>query len=250
MLVVDAQVDSLNGHLIEDLLSTSGHQTIRASIDVDVLEVKGNLECPDINGQDVDDFVYTDEDDLQVVLGRVQFEKDLVVKHLVMDNGTLNGVDVISLLNPPSLRIDSQIKADGDFTAHAAHVSNINGIELSKLRSQYWTKSTKQSIDVNVRMPFEVIVKEDITTKTFMNHSLERDFYRTKANETFLADVTFTDVIMQSDLIIQDLRDINGVTLQALDEDVVKKEGDFTLLGTKVRRDKYKFEIAILNTFL
>ena len=66
-------------------------------------------------------------------------------------------------------------------------------------------------------MPFEVIVKENITTKTFMNHSLVRDFYRTKANETFLADLTFTDdVIMQSDLIIQDLSDINGVTLQAL----------------------------------
>ena len=98
-----------------------------------MLEVKGNLECPDINGQDVDDFVYTDEDDLQVVLGRVQFEKDLVVKHLVMDNETLNGVD-----------------------------------------------------DVNVRMPFEVIVKEDITTQTFMNHSLERDFYRTKATRPSL----------------------------------------------------------------
>ena len=210
-------MDSLNGHLIEDLLSTSGHHTIRASIDVDVLEVEGDLECPDIKGQDVDDFVYTDEDDLQVVLGRVQIEKDLVVKHLLMDNGTLNGVDVISLLNPPSLRIDSQMQANGDLTAHAAHVSNINGIELSKLRSQYWTKSIKQSIDVNVRMPFEVIVKENITTKTFMNHSLVRDFYRTKANETFLADLTFTDdVIMQSDLIIQDLSDINGVTLQAL----------------------------------
>ena len=95
-------MDSLNGHLTEDLLSTSGHQTIRASIGIDVLEVEGDLECPDINGQDVDDFVYTDEDDLQVVLGRVQIEKDLVVKHLLMDNGTLNGVDVISLLNPPS----------------------------------------------------------------------------------------------------------------------------------------------------
>ena len=123
-------MDSLNGHLIEDLLSTSGHHTIRASIDVDVLEVEGDLECPDIKGQDVDDFVYTDEDDLQVVLGRVQFEKDLVVKHLVMDNGTLNGVDVISLLNPPSLRIDSQMQANGDLTAHAAHVSNINSIEV------------------------------------------------------------------------------------------------------------------------
>ena len=82
-------MDSLNGHLTEDLLSTSGHQTIRASIGIDVLEVEGDLECPDINGQDVDDFVYTDEDDLQVVLGGVQFEKDLVVKHL-LNNGQRN----------------------------------------------------------------------------------------------------------------------------------------------------------------
>lgn len=185
----------------------------------------------------MDDFVYVDEDDLQVILGPVQFEKDLVVKHLVMDNGTLNGVNITSLLNPPSLRIDSQIQANGDLKAHAAHVKVINGFELSNLRRQYWTKSTKQSIDVNVRMPFEVIVKENITTKTFMNNSLERDYYRTKANETFDVDVTFTDdVIMQSDLIIRDLTDINGVKLQALDEDVVKKEGDFTVLGTKVRR--------------
>lgn len=229
-------MDSLNNVRIEDLLSKSGQQTINATIDVDFLDVKGNLVTPDINGRNVDDFVYTDEDNVQEVLGRVQFADDLVVKNLIIDNGTLNGLDVIKLLNPPSLRIDSQIQANGDLTANAAHVQVINNVELSKLRNLYWTKSTNQTIDVNVRMPFEVIVKENVTTRTFMDRFLDRDFYKIKANETFNVDVTFKDdVTMHGDLIIHDLKDINGVFLAALDEDVVKKEGEFTILGTKVR---------------
>jgi hypothetical protein len=231
-------VDSLNNISINDLLSKSGQQTIKATIDVDVLEVKGNLVTPDINGLNVDDFVYTDEDNVQEVLGRVQFADALVVKNLIIANGTLNGLDVIKLLNPPSLRIDSQIQANGDLTAHAAHVQVINNVELSKLRNLYWTKSTNQTIDVNVRMPFEVIVKENVTTRTFMDRFLDRDFYKIKANETFNVDVTFKDdVTMHGDLIIHDLKDINGVFLAALDEDVVKKEGEFTILGTKVRSE-------------
>jgi hypothetical protein len=231
-------VDSLNNITIKDLLSKSGQQTIKATIDVDVLDVKGNLVTPDINGRNVDDFVYTDEDNVQEVLGRVQFADALVVKNLIIANGTLNGLDVIKLLNPPSLRIDSQIQANGDLTAHAAHVQVINNVELSKLRNLYWTKSTNQTIDVNVRMPFEVIVKENVTTRTFMDRFLDRDFYKIKANETFNVDVTFKDdVTMHGDLIIHDLKDINGVFLAALDEDVVKKEGEFTILGTKVRSE-------------
>jgi hypothetical protein len=231
-------LDSLNNITIKDLLSKSGQQTIKATIDVDFLDVKGNLVTPDINGRNVDDFVYTDEDNVQEVLGRVQFADALVVKNLIIANGTLNGLDVIKLLNPPSLRIDSQIQANGDLTAHAAHVQVINNVELSKLRNLYWTKSTNQTIDVNVRMPFEVIVKENVTTRTFMDRFLDRDFYKIKANETFNVDVTFKDdVTMHGDLIIHDLKDINGVFLAALDEDVVKKEGEFTILGTKVRSE-------------
>jgi hypothetical protein len=231
-------VDSLNNITIKDLLSKSGQQTIKATIDVDFLDVKGNLVTPDINGRNVDDFVYTDEDNVQEVLGRVQFADALVVKNLIIANGTLNGLDVIKLLNPPTLRIDSQIQANGDLTAHAAHVQVINNVELSKLRNLYWTKSTNQTIDVNVRMPFEVIVKENVTTRTFMDRFLDRDFYKIKANETFNVDVTFKDdVTMHGDLIIHDLKDINGVFLAALDEDVVKKEGEFTILGTKVRSE-------------
>lgn len=235
LLVADAEVESINDMLIEDVLSTSGRQTIKATIDVDILEVKGDLECPDINGQNVNDFVYIDEEGLQTVQGRLQFNNNLIIKQLVIDNGTLNGLDVVDLFDPPSLRIDSQIQANGDLTAHAAHVKTMNGLELSDLRRHYWTKSTNQTIQVNVRMPFEVVVKENITTRTFMNRSLERDFFFTKANETFNVDTAFTsDVTISSDLIIDDLKDINGVTLQALDEDVVKKEGDFQILGSKV----------------
>jgi hypothetical protein len=231
-------VDSLNNISIKYLLTKSGQQTIKVTIDVDVLDVKGNLVTPDINGRNVDDFVYTDEDNVQEVLGRVQFADALVVKNLIIANGTLNGLDVIKLLNPPTLRIDSQIQANGDLTAHAAHVQVINNVELSKLRNLYWTKSTNQTIDVNVRMPFEVIVKENVTTRTFMDRFLDRDFYKIKANETFNVDVTFKDdVTMHGDLIIHDLKDINGVFLAALDEDVVKKEGEFTILGTKVRSE-------------
>lgn len=235
LIVDDAEVDSLSGHLIEDLLSTSGQQTVRATIDVDVLDIQGNINCPDINGRNVNDFVYTDESDVQVVLGRVRFSNDLIVKNLVMENGSLNGLNVIALLDPPSLQIDSRIQANGDLAAHAAHVQRINNIDLSKLPQNYWTKSTDQSINVNVRMPFEVVIKENVTTRTFMEKFLDRDFFLTKANQTFNVQVEFTDdVTMHGDLVIHNLKDINGVTLESLDEDVVKKEGDFHVYGSKV----------------
>lgn len=234
LLVDDAEVDSLNDVLVKDLMSTSGQQTILASIEVDVLDVQGNIDCPDINGRNVDDFLYTDEDDMQIVLGRVRFSDDLIIKNLVMENGSLNGVDVIMLLDPPSLRIDSKIQANGDLAAHAAHVQRINNIDLSKLPQNYWTKSTDQSIPVNVRMPFEVIMKENVTTRTFMDRFLDRDFFLTKTNQTFNVEVQFEDdVTVHGDMVIHDLTDINGVTLESLDEDVVKKEGDFHVSGTK-----------------
>ncbi|XP_057372863.1 uncharacterized protein LOC130693696 [Daphnia carinata] len=234
LLVNDAEVDSLNDLLIKDLLSTSGQQTILASIEVDVLDVQGNIDCPDINGRNVDDFLYTDEDNMKIALGRVRFSDDLTVKNLVVENGSLNGVDVITLLDPPSLRIDSKIYANGDLAAHAAHVQKINKIDLSKLSQNYWTKSTDQTIPVNVRMPFEVVMKENVTTRTFMERFLDRDFFLTKTNQTFNVDVQFTDdVTVHGDMVIRDLKDINGVTLESLDEDVVKKEGDFHVSGTK-----------------
>ena len=134
LFVVDANVDSLNEHLIEDSLQVpqaiklSKCQTMLTIWSQRRLRVSWHQQarCGRL-------CLHWRNNDLQVVLGRVRFEKDLVVKHLVMDNETLNGVD-----------------------------------------------------DVNVRMPFEVIVKEDITTQTFMNHSLERDFYRTKATRPSL----------------------------------------------------------------
>ncbi|KAK4009839.1 hypothetical protein OUZ56_018984 [Daphnia magna] len=80
-----------------------------------------------------------------------------------MENGSFNSVDIIKLLDPPSLRIDSNINANGDLAAHAASVHKINTIDLSKLpQNCYWTKSIDQSIPVNVRMPFEVVMKENI----------------------------------------------------------------------------------------
>lgn len=234
--MADAEVDTINGALIENLLSTSGQQTIRATIEVDVLDIKGNLQSPDINGQDVSDFVFTDEEETQVVQGPLQFEKNLTMANLNLENGTLNGLNVTQIMNPDSLRIDSQIQTNQDFTVDTVHVKTINGVELSELRSQYWTKSTDQNITVNVRMPFEVIAKENITTKTFMDHYLDRDFFFVDANETFNMEVVFTDdVVMLGDLVINDLKDINGVMLQALDGDVVKKEGEFQILGYKVR---------------
>lgn len=237
--MADAAVDSINGVLIEDLLSTSGQQTIRATVEVDVLDIKGNLECSDVNGLDVNDFIYIDEEETQLVQGRLQFDQDVAVSHLRMKNGTLNGLDVIQLLNPERIRIDSQIQTDGDFTANTAHVQTINGVELSELGAHYWTKSTDQTVPVNVRMPFEVIMKENVTTTTFMDRYLDRDFFLVDANETFNMEVVFSDdVTMLSDLVIQDLKDINGVMLQALDGDVVKKDGEFQILGLKASLGK------------
>ncbi|KAK4009850.1 hypothetical protein OUZ56_018995 [Daphnia magna] len=121
LLVDDAEVDSLNDLLIKDLLSTSGQQTILASIEVDVLDAQGNIGCPDINERNVDDFLYSDENDTHIVLGQVQISDDLVINNLVMENGSFNSVDIIKLLDPPSLRIDSNINAndvakkEGDF---------------------------------------------------------------------------------------------------------------------------------------
>ena len=227
-------MDSLNGILIGDLLSTSGEQTIRATIEVDILDVRGDLECSDINGENVSNFVYIDERELQVISSPILFKNDLIIDDLTMERGTLNNLDIIDLLNPKTLRIDSQIQANGDLTAHAAHVKVINGIELSNIRRDYWTKTTDQSISVKVRIPSEVVIKGNVTTGTFMGHSTDRGFYKTTANESFNDEVAFGDDVTMIDLVVKDLNEINGVTLQALDEDVVKKDGDFQIVGTKV----------------
>ncbi|KZS19848.1 Female sterile M3-like protein [Daphnia magna] len=139
LLVDDAEVDSLNDLLIKDLLSTSGQQTILASIEVDVLDAQGNIGCPDINERNVDDFLYSDENDTHIVLGQVQISDDLVINNLVMENGSFNSVDIIKLLDPPSLRIDSNINANDPILATGLSSSEIRNIELRTTNGQNLT---------------------------------------------------------------------------------------------------------------
>jgi len=251
--IVDAEVDFINGALIEDLLSTSGDQEIRATLNVDVVHIQGDLQCPQINGFDIGDFLYTDEDN--VVLGRLQFTTDTEVEQFVIENGTVNGLDVFHLLNPVHLRIDSSVAVSGDVKVVGdVHLEKeLNGIDLRDLQNQYWTKSTDQLIPVDVRMPFQVYARENITTRTFLNRSLTKDFYLTGADEVIGNYVLFfTHVNVLNDLTVEQLNPIDGVDLQALDEDVVKTEGDFQVLGTKVRKRFIKvnsFAYATSNFF-
>lgn len=233
--IVDAEVDSMNGVLIEDLLSTSGDQEIRATLNVDVVHIQGVLECPQVNGYDIGDFFYTDEDN--VVVGRLRFTTDTAVEQLVIENGTVNGLDVLHLLNPAQLRIDSFVGVSGDVkVAGDVHLEKeLNGMDFRDLRNQYWTKSTDQLMPVDVRMPFQIYARANITTRTFLNRSLTKDFYLTGADEVIGNYVLFfTHVNVLNDLTVEQLNLIDGVDLQALDEDVVKTEGDFQVLGTKV----------------
>ena len=237
MQIVDAEVDSINGALIEDLLSTSGDQEIRATLNVDVVHIQGDLQCPQINGFDIGDFLYTDEDN--VVLGRLQFTTDTKVEQLVIENGTVNGLDVLHLLNPVHLRIDSSVAVSGNVkvVGDVHLVKELNGMDLRDLQNQFWTKSTDQLIPVDVRMPFQVYARENITTRTFLNRSLTKEFYLTGADEVIGNYVLFfTHVNVLNDLTVEQLNPIDGVDLQALDEDVVKTEGDFQVLGTKVTK--------------
>ena len=238
--ITEAEVDSLNDVLVEDLLSTSGDQEIWATLNVDMIHILGDLECPQINGFDIGDFLYTDEDNS--ILGRIQFINETIVEHLVVENGTINGLDIIHLLDPPSLRIDpsvvvsSDVKVLGDVNLE----KELNGMDLRNLHNQFWTKSTDQKMLVNIRMPFQVYSRANITTGTFLNHSLTKDFYLTGANEVIPNYVLFfTHVNVMNDVVVEKLKPIDGVDLQALDEDVVKTEGDFQVLGTKVRLNQF-----------
>ncbi|KAI9563000.1 hypothetical protein GHT06_010456 [Daphnia sinensis] len=119
LLVDDAKVDSLNDLLIKDLLSTSGKQIILASIEVNVLDVQGNIDCQDINGRNVDDFLYSNEDDTHIVLGRHRSHD------LVMENGSFNSVDIITLLDSPSLLLDKINRPFDRSTAFEEYFSEV-----------------------------------------------------------------------------------------------------------------------------
>ncbi|KZS10160.1 Female sterile M3-like protein [Daphnia magna] len=165
-------------------------QTILASIEVDVLDVQGNIDCPDINGRNVDDFLYTDEDDTRIVLGRVRISDDLV-----MENGSFNSVDLIKWLDPQSLWIDSNINANGDLAAHAAHVQKIYTIDLLNLPQNYWTKSTDQSIPVNLTIHGNLAVEETFNNLnipqgiTLLDRSIRHSGTLFTSNVTVYGDV-------------------------------------------------------------
>ncbi|KAI9552083.1 hypothetical protein GHT06_022420 [Daphnia sinensis] len=85
LLVDDAEVDYLNDPLIKDVLSTP--------------DVQGNIDCPDINGRNVDDFLHSDEGDRHIVQRRVRISNDLIINNLVMENGSFNSVNIITLFD-------------------------------------------------------------------------------------------------------------------------------------------------------
>lgn len=236
--IVHASLQTLNGVPIDDLLSTSGDQAIGAAIEVDVVNVIGELDCHDINGVDLSDLLYVDGTEEQIVVGRVRFESDVEVGHMVMENGTLNDLDVIDLLDPPSLRIDSPIHVTGDWKMASAVVAAINDTDLRDLRSHFWTKSTDQTIPTgtDVRMPFDVFVTGNVTTHTFLGRPLDgSNFYMTAADETLDFDLVFSeDVVVIGNMTVDNLKSINNVSLQSFADDVVLKTGTFQLIGTKV----------------
>ncbi|KAI9558245.1 hypothetical protein GHT06_014998 [Daphnia sinensis] len=98
LLIGDAEVDSLTDLLIKNLLITSGQQPVLPSIEVDVLDVPGNIDCPDINGRNLDDLLHADKGDTHIVLDRVRISDDLVINNLVMGNGSFNSVEIITLI--------------------------------------------------------------------------------------------------------------------------------------------------------
>ena len=236
LLVQDIHADSINGINVEDVLSISGHQTILAALNVDVLHVRGNLDCANVNGVDVSDFLYTDEHD-QTVLGRIQFSSDVVMQHLVMENGTVNAQDVISLLNPPNLRIDSLVQVTGDWIMDEGEMDLLNSVNLKDLRNRFWTKSTNQTIGNNVRMPFDVIVQGNIATRAFQGRPLNSDhFYLTAANATVSSPVVFhNDVVVVGNMAVDRLEKIVGdISLQDFADGVALTDGKFLMTGTKV----------------
>jgi len=235
---MEAHAVSLNGILIEDLLSTSGNQIIRANVDIDTIHVSSDLESHDINGVDLDDLLYVDDvNSEQLVSGRILFGTNVTIQHLVMEDGTLNDLDVIHLLDPPELRIDSPLEVTGNWTVVGAQVLGINQTDLRDLRGRYWTKSTDQTIRVNhLKMPFEVTVEGNVTTKTFLGRPLDgNNFYLTGVNESFSDNIVFMqDVFVLGDLKVDNLTTINNISLRDFADNVVLKEGSFQLIGTKV----------------
>lgn len=238
LVIAEAHAVSLNGMLIEDLLSTSGNQIIRADVNIDTIHISSDLESHDINGVDLDDLLYVNDiDSEQPVSGRILFGQNVTIQHLVMEDGTLNDLDVIHLLDPPELRIDSPLEVVGNWSVIGAQVIGINHTDLRDLRGRFWTKSTDQIIRVNhLKMPFEVTVEGNVTTKTFLGRPLDgNNFYLTGANESFSDNIVFMqDIFVLGDLKVDNLTTINNISLRDFADNVVLKEGSFQLIGTKV----------------
>lgn len=231
-------MESLNKLHTEDILSISGEQVIRAKLVPNnnaTIEITGNLLCEDINGINFDDFLYANEHIMQDIQSPVHFKSKVNSASLTMTAGTLNGLNVSEVLNPREIRIHSNIQVAGNVSADEVIVKNVNGINLGALRKRYWTKSTDQNVNVNITMPFEVVVEGNVTTQTFLGKALDRDFFLTNANEVLDIEINFeNDVTLMQNAEVENLKEINGVSLKDLDEKVVKKGGSFNLTGNKV----------------
>lgn len=217
------------------MLSSTGDQTIKAKLKAtETIEVLGNLQCEDINGVNFDDFVYANEETPQEIQSPVQFSRKVVTTSLDIVEGSLNGINVSAVLNPREIKIQSSVQINGDVSANEVKVKVVNGIELGKLRKRYWTKSTDQAVEATVSMPFEVTVEGNVSAKTFLGKFINEDFLLTRANQSLDVDVFFASDVVLQNVEVLNLTDISGVSLKAIEEDLVKKKGDFLIRGNKV----------------
>ena len=231
----NAHLKTLNDIDVDDFLYVSGAQDMDATFNVDTIEVIGNITSTNIKGIDFNDMLFIDGSGNQTLPQPLIFTNDVTIHHLTIKDGKLNNFDIERLLDPEALRIDSKVVVDGNVSVHSMETNVINGLNVTHLEGQYWTKSTEQVINVDVTWPTTVKVTGDITTKTFQNRLLPRDFYLTSANEKIPDDVIFNDLItVEGHLNVENFETIGGVDLRALDNDVVKKQGHFHITGTKV----------------
>ena len=235
VFIKDAHVSTLNDMAVEDFLSVSEFHDVDAVLNVDTIQVTGNVTCPHINGIDLNDLLFIDDDDMQITGSPLVFANNVTVHHLTIEDGTLNDLDVERLLDPETLRIDSPVIVAGAVRVDSMETGQINDVDITDIDRKYWTKSTEQVIDVEVTLPADVKMLGNVETKTFLKGSLEQDFYLTTADENVYSDVVFDDVVtVDGRLTVEDLQTIAGVDIHALDNDVVKKEGTFHITGTKV----------------
>ncbi|XP_006824009.1 uncharacterized protein LOC102809469 [Saccoglossus kowalevskii] len=138
---------------------------------------------------------------------------------------------VMKLTEPASLEGIKTFKNNVTVNGSVVLSDILNGLNISFAMDDVLTKSTDQIINVPVDLIGDFVFMGNLNTSRFDNLHMD-DFILLEAPGQIEGFKNFTDhVNIVGDLDVDSEVKINGIDLSALDNSVVKKEGNQTILG-------------------